>query len=186
MSFSTGEVLILLLLGALAFFIFAIRRHYSVQPVREKFGIPEGELLYTDLNEQTGTFFSETYRISGRPDYVLRDEMTGAYVPVEVKSGRARKPYWNHILQLAAYCLLVEEYYGVHVPYGILVYGEGKQHRIEFTDELREQVLSTVAEMRRCLDGTGAPVWRNHNVPARCRGCSHREVCRFALGDDEE
>jgi len=171
-------VLVLLLL-AIVVFIFAIRRHYSAREVREQYGIPEGELLYADLGEPGDALFSEKYRISGKPDYVLRDEMTGAYIPVEVKSGRAKKPYWNHILQLAAYCLLVEERYGTRVPYGILVYGDGRQHRIEFTDTIRSQVLSTVDEMRRCLEN--GTVRRNHNAPVRCTNCAYRTECRFSL-----
>lgn len=174
-------VLVLLLL-AIVVLVFAIRRHYAVRQVREQYGIPEGELLYDDLGEPGDALFSEKYRISGKPDYVMRDEMTGAYIPVEVKSGRAKKPYWNHILQLATYCLLVEERYGTSVPYGILVYGDGRQHRIEFTDTIRSQVLSTVDDMRRSLEA--GTVRRNHNAPVRCANCAYRKECRFSLEGD--
>ncbi|MDK2975352.1 MAG: CRISPR-associated exonuclease Cas4 [Methanofollis sp.] len=176
------DAVLLLLVMATVVFVAAIWRHYSARGVREQYGIPEGELLYSDLGEPGEALFSEKYRISGKPDYVLRDEMTGAYIPVEVKSGRAKKPYWNHILQLGAYCLLVEERYGTSVPYGILVYGDGRQHRIDFTDTIRSQVLSTVEEMRRCIkDGT---VRRNHTAPVRCVNCAYLAECIYALEGD--
>ncbi|MDD3621686.1 MAG: CRISPR-associated protein Cas4 [Methanofollis sp.] len=176
--------ILLLLLGATIFFTFALWKYYQTRMVRKEFGIPEGELLYSDLDTSSEVLYSETHQISGKPDYVLRDEMTGAYIPVEVKSGRARKPYWNHILQLAAYCILVEERYGTSVPYGTLVYGNGDQHRIEFTPDLREQVLATVDEMRACLEDGGS-ARRNHNAAVRCRSCAYREECGSALGDDQ-
>ena len=46
--------------------------------------------------------------LAGKPDYLVR---RWRYVlPVEVKSGPApAEPYRSHVLQLAAYCLLVEE-----------------------------------------------------------------------------
>lgn len=181
----TGENytgILLLLVGATAFFTFALWKYYQTRSVRKEFGIPEGELLYSDLDAPSEVLYSEAHLISGKPDYVLRDEMTGAYIPVEVKSGRARKPYWNHILQLAAYCILVEERYGTSVPYGTLVYGNGGQHRIEFTPDLREQVLATVDEMRTCLEDGSAR--RNHNAAVRCRSCAYRGECGSALGDD--
>ncbi|WP_165394803.1 CRISPR-associated protein Cas4 [Methanofollis fontis] len=175
------EGVLLLLLASIGVFIFAIRRHYAIREVRDQYGIPEGELLYTDLDHPAEVLFSEKYRISGRPDYILRDEMTGDHIPVEVKSGRAKKPYWNHILQVAAYCLLVEEHYHTRVPYGVLVYGDGEQHRIDFTEDLRRQVLSTVDAMRECCAGT--PVRRNHNASVRCRNCAYSDECRYCLGD---
>ncbi|QYZ78866.1 CRISPR-associated protein Cas4 [Methanofollis formosanus] len=181
-AFGNYMEVLALLAGATVFFVLALWKYRQTRTVREEFGIPEGELLYSDLDTSPEVLFSGVHRISGRPDYVLRDEMTGAYIPVEVKSGRARKPYWNHILQLAAYCLLVEEHYGTSVPYGTLVYGNAGQHRIEFTPELRVQVLATVDEIRTCLrDGTAR---RNHNAAVRCRSCAYRAECGYALRDE--
>ena len=59
-------------------------------------------------NAQGRLLRSETYRLTGRPDYIV--EINGELVPVEVKSGRMpRGPLFSHILQTAAYCLLLEE-----------------------------------------------------------------------------
>ncbi|MCE5296387.1 MAG: PD-(D/E)XK nuclease family protein, partial [Euryarchaeota archaeon] len=51
---------------------------------------------------------SERYGLTGRPDYILQEN--GGIVPVEMKSGRRPKgPLFSHIVQLAAYCLILDE-----------------------------------------------------------------------------
>jgi CRISPR-associated exonuclease Cas4 len=104
-------------------------------------------------------------------------------IPVEVKSGRAPSggPYASHILQLAAYCLLVEEKYGQSPPYGLILFSEDtdKAYEIDYTEDLRRSLLDRLDEMRRALaDGT-AP--RNHQQAARCQACNYRSACDEAL-----
>ena len=66
---------------------------------------------------------SQRYALVGRPDYVL-DTRDGS-VPVEVKPGRrAAAPYDSDVLQLAAYCLLLEDSEGRAPRYGLLRYAE--------------------------------------------------------------
>ncbi|MEM3252554.1 MAG: Dna2/Cas4 domain-containing protein, partial [Thermoplasmata archaeon] len=99
----------------------------------------------------------------------------GDYIPVEYKSGRVpRGPLFSHIIQVTAYCILVEEKYGKTPPYGIIKYGK-KDFQIEYTDDLKELVLKKVAEIKRA-EITGI-AHRNHNNPGRCLGCSRREFC---------
>lgn len=81
------------------------------------------------------------------------DEIT----PVEVKSGRApRRPWDSHVLQLAAYCLLVEEALGARVTQGILCYSD-KQFVIPYTPALKSALLNTLTEMRNALSA-GKPI----------------------------
>jgi CRISPR-associated exonuclease Cas4 len=116
---------------------------------------------------------SEKYGLSGRPDYII--EVDGEPVPVDLKSGRMPKgPLFSHILQVAAYCLLLSEESGKRVSHGILKYGD-VEHDIEFTPELEQLLLEQLAEMRRLAQN--GEVHRNHGRPGKCRSCSRRELC---------
>ena len=119
---------------------------------------------------------SKKHNLSGRPDYIL--VVNGNYIPVEIKTGRTpRGPLFSHVLQLAAYCLLIEEEYA-HPPYGILKY-ENAEHRIDFDDKLRVLLLKKLGEMKRAVK-TGE-VHRNHNRPGKCKNCSRRKFCPESL-----
>ena len=137
----------------------------------------KGDIEYIDL-DGSKLLTSERYGISGRPDYVLLVE--GSPIPVEEKTGRVPKgPLFSHILQVATYCLLLEEKTGKNVPYGILKYG-AYQHVIEFDEALKKTLFQKIQEMREIADGK--PAHRNHNRPNKCAGCSRKEICPERLG----
>jgi len=77
---------------------------------QQQSGLPPGRLIYVDTgawNRCERSLFSNEHRLTGRPDYLVTGRE--GIVPVEVKSGAApAAPYAAHVLQLAAYCLLVE------------------------------------------------------------------------------
>jgi CRISPR-associated exonuclease Cas4 len=100
-------------------------------------------------------------------------------IPVEVKSGAApRQPYEAHILQLAAYCLLVEEQEGRRPPYGILKYDD-RAFEVDFVPALRAELLDILGTLRQDLHARD--VERSHNESGRCRGCGYREQCNERL-----
>jgi len=139
-------------------------------------GMPASRVTYVDTGawdrcEQP--LFSSRYRLTGRPDYLVQSP--DGLIPVEVKSGSApEQPYSAHILQLAAYCLLVEEQEGRAPAYGILKYGD-RAFEVDYTHALRAQLLLAVESIRRDLGSRD--VARSHDEPARCRGCGHRQQC---------
>lgn len=103
---------------------------------------------------------SRKYGITGKPDQIIIEG--GHYIPVELKSSRRpRRPYRGHVLQLAAYCLILEEVTGRPVPYGYLQYRDGEPFKIAFDDLLREELLRTVEEMRQVM--AGSPVRKADN-----------------------
>ena len=139
-------------------------------------GLPRGRVTYTDTGawgRPEKALFSRQFGLTGKPDYLVAD---GARViPVEVKSGHApTQPYASHILQLAAYCLLVEEHYDRQPPYGIIKYAN-RTFQVPYTAELEKRLLDTLEEMRADLAHGDAP--RSHDEPHRCRACGHREQC---------
>jgi CRISPR-associated exonuclease Cas4 len=96
-------------------------------------------------------------------------------VPVEVKS-RKKPPILleHHVLQLGAYCLLVEDEFAQTPPYGLLRYADATV-KVDFTEQLRNRVLATVAAIRH--DQTSRLVRRNHQEPARCLQCGYQHGC---------
>jgi CRISPR-associated exonuclease Cas4 len=143
---------------------------------REEAGLPPGRLVYVD----TGAWrrcerplFSKEHRLTGRPDYLVMHRE--GVIPVEVKSGIAPEaPHAAHILQLAAYCLLVEEQEATSPPYGILKYDD-RAFEIDYTPNLRMTLLATLDAMRGDLQAND--VDRSHQEAGRCRGCGYRAAC---------
>lgn len=143
---------------------------------RQKTGLPSGRVTYVDTgawNRCEHPMFSDQYRLTGRPDYLVQDSK--GMIPVEVKSSAApRRPYAAHVLQLAAYCLLVEEQEGQAPPYGIIRYRD-RSFEIEFSPGLRTELLDTLDAMRRDLGAR--EVDRDHRETGRCQACGYRERC---------
>jgi len=164
---------VLLLLGLGLFFLARQQRKAS--------GLPDGEIIYTDAGDwrrNDRPLFSNRYRLAGKPDYLVRER--GDVIPVEVKSAHlhGRRPYDSHKMQLAAYCLLVEDVLGTRPPYGILKYADAAI-KLPYTDDLRSELLETMQEMRRATRTGDIP--RSHSEPARCRYCGYGDACDQAL-----
>ncbi|UCG68227.1 MAG: CRISPR-associated protein Cas4 [Thermoplasmata archaeon] len=167
-------VALLWLIGAFFFLFMVLRYSWVAKRLREEHGIDKGTIEYVDaLDETTEMLVSEKHGLRGRPDYILKRD--GKYVPVEVKTGRVPKgPLFSHILQLAAYCLLLEEKYGQTPPYGIIKYSD-VPHEIEYTPELKNILISKLKDMREIIRTKEAH--RNHNRLNKCKGCSRRNMC---------
>lgn len=171
----TLEVIALLwLIGALFFLYLMLRYSQATSKLRTAHGIKEGAVEYVDtLDEKEEVLTSEKHGIRGRPDYILKKGED--HIPIEAKTGRVPKgPLFSHILQIAAYCLLVEGTYGRKPPYGIIRYNE-IQHEIKYSDELKNTLLTILVKMREILKTKDAH--RNHNRPGKCKGCSRRDIC---------
>lgn len=109
-------------------------------------GVLKNRPIYSDSENQPGEIlFSKTLSLSGKPDYLIKqDDMI---IPVEIKSGRTpNEPYQNHEMQLMAYCLLVEENYGIRPAGGFIKYPE-KEFKVAYTDEARNAIKDLVGEM---------------------------------------
>jgi CRISPR-associated exonuclease Cas4 len=139
-------------------------------------GLPHGRVIYSDTGgwkRPERPLFSGEFLLTGKPDYLVVDGKD--IIPVEVKSSRAPvQPYPSHILQLAAYCLLVEEHYRQRPPHGIIKYIDST-FEVDYTPQLEEELLSTLDDMREDLARGDAP--RNHGEARRCRVCGYRQHC---------
>ncbi len=143
-------------------------------------GLPPGRVIYTDTggwNRLERPLFSREFLLTGKPDYLVADG--DDVIPVEVKSRRApAQPYPSHILQLAAYCLLVEECYRRRPPYGIIKYAD-RAFEVDYTPELEDELLATLDDMRADLAEDDAP--RDHDEPARCQSCGYYQHCEQVI-----
>jgi CRISPR-associated exonuclease Cas4 len=170
----------LLLLGGLALLLAGFALGWWGVQRRVQSGLPAGEVVYSDSGGWETVekpLISRRYGLIGKPDYLVRVKLEGApmLVPVEVKSRRrpAETPA-SHVLQLATYCLLVEEVHRLRPPYGLLHYADATL-KIPYTDALRQAVLEAAAAIRAAR--TAGDVHRDHDDPARCRGCGYRHGC---------
>jgi len=145
----------------------------KAKKIKEKNRIQSGKITYSDVHRIEQPLFSIKYMIAGKPDYVV--EKKGFKIPVELKTGYCNSPKNNHVYQLAAYCHLLEENYGVFVPYGILVYNNSCEYKIPFNPKVRFELENIIKNMRYCLRTKN--ISRNHNDSKKCISCSMRAHC---------
>lgn len=146
-------------------------------------GLPSAWILSSDVGAalpSTKPLVSHRYGLAGKPDYLV--QIREGIVPVEIKSGhipRNARPHERNLMQLAAYCVLIEDTMRVSVPYGIIKYRDGSI-QIPFTNALRRQLLSLLPRIRGAKsDRNGCH--RSHRQAARCRKCGYRPICSEAL-----
>lgn len=162
---------LLLLILAFGLALRARRAHRSS-------GLPQGRLVYADTGRWSAVaqpYFSPRYRLTGKPDYLVDGEE--GLTPVEVKQTAARqggRAYDSHVMQLAAYCLLVEEAHGQAPDYGLIRYSDATV-RIDYTPALRGQLLALMDDLR--ASRGQSDVGRSHRDAARCRACGVRHAC---------
>ena len=152
--------------------------------LRQESGLPVGRLIYADSTAKDWRpteqpLYSDSHRLVGKPDYLV--ETPQGIIPVEVKSSRAPTiPYWGRLLQLAAYCLLVEETTGCTPPHGLLKYADAL-YQVDFNQELRRELLATMSEMRQARLADN--ISRSHQQPGKCAACGFRYTCAEVLSE---
>jgi CRISPR-associated exonuclease Cas4 len=149
--------------------------------LRGRTGLPSGRVVASDTGAIAGRrgkrLRSERYGLSGAPDYLI--ETGEGIIPVELKPARNdAEPRESHLMQLLAYCLLVEENYGARPTHGVLRYAN-QSFRVDYNDETRAYLLDVLDRMRG--DAGGTPPGRSHDQPGRCRACAYRLDCEVSL-----
>ena len=180
-----GNIIIIVslffMLGASFLLYRLLQSTERVDKLRDDYKLGEGEIeAPDDLTTKSPVLKSDKHNLAGRPDYILHED--GVRIPVEVKTGRRpRAPFFSHVLQTGAYCLLIEEMYGKSPPGGQLRYGlETEPHTVEWEPKLKAIVLEKLEEMNDALAGR-SEVHRNHNRPGKCQNCSRRRGCSERL-----
>ena len=141
------------------------------QPPRR---LPEGKIVYQDADGSGAPLFATRYPLSGKPDYVILAP-DGAPVPVELKlSMQASEAQPNHVMQLAAYFVILEDLYDQPPTYGVLRYAN-QDFSIQYTDALKRKVLRRLQEMEDCDDQHPPALARQ--LPSKCHVCPFQPIC---------
>jgi CRISPR-associated exonuclease Cas4 len=173
MGITVGLALLAL---ALLLVMFALR-------LRSRTGLPWTPVTFSDTAGQIleKPLVARQLGLTGKPDYLL--ELRGCTIPVEVKPGRrARVPYESDLMQLAAYCVLLEETTGEPPPFGLLRYAE-QTFRLDYTPHVRADLLALLEEMR--ADLVVDDCERSHDDVARCRACGFCDICDQSLNHEQ-
>lgn len=175
MRLSSPFFLFIPVLFLLALFLFIIARILA-----RRSGIPAGRIIYSDHGQwqrASKPLYDAEVGLTGKPDYLIQRD--GRLIPAEVKSSYApRTPYDSHIMQLAAYCVLVEREFGERPPFGLLRY-RNRTFEVPFTPQLESQVLDLISAIRRLKEHEDIP--RSHSSKARCARCGYRNTCNQRL-----
>ena len=170
-----GLLLVALALGILVLNERRYQRQRLLTERHRALGLPEGELVYEDADGEGEPLSSSAYPLVGKPDYIVQLP-DGRPVPIELKLGvhDATIPYSNHNVQVAAYCLILEDYFVEAPTHGILRYADC-EFTIEYTPALRKKVIKLLTEMERCSEQQPPPLAKQR--VAKCRACVFQPVC---------
>lgn len=143
-------------------------------------GLPPGDLVYEDADGQGEILYSDQVPLVGKPDYIIK-LANGQLVPIELKLSvqNAASPHSNHVIQVAAYCLILEDYSEAPPTYGILRYADC-DFTVEYTPTLRKKVMRLLSEMERC-DEKQRPQLARQKV-TKCRACTFQAICPVGQG----
>lgn len=117
-----------------------------IRVLKRRLGVLVNEVTYLDSEKTPGELlYAKSINLVGKPDYLVRQKTM--IIPVEVKTGvTPLEPYLNHVMQLMAYCLLVEENYRVRPDGGFLKYPT-KEFHIAYTDEAKTSLVNLINEI---------------------------------------
>jgi CRISPR-associated exonuclease Cas4 len=170
---------------AIALLLISLILFWTARRQRASTGLPGGRIIYEDMHtwrKTSESLYDPILGLTGKPDYLV--ERGDTVIPVEIKSSRApNAPYDSHIMQLAAYCLLVERGIGKRPPYGILHYQPAAHDKrtfaVDFTPQLEHAILDVLVEMRSL--GRKKDIARSHEIAARCHNCGYKHTCNRSL-----
>lgn len=162
---------------AVLLFQLGLRYRARARAQREAIKATAGDVVYVGEGktiDEDPALFSHRLGLVGAPDSIV--ERDGTYIPVELKTGRAPKgPFFSHVLQVIAYCALVEEKYGKAPSFGIVKYGSAAEFEVEYGEEQKQLLQNMLGKMRDAMETED--VHRNHDRPGKCANCSRREGC---------
>jgi CRISPR-associated exonuclease Cas4 len=125
---------------------------------------------------------SKKYKLSGSPDYILVTKH-GEYIPLEIKwaeptkEGKAKN---DHILQMVAYALLLEQSTKKTIRRGAIFYlkPEGKLIEINISYDLKLQLIKILKRINEIIEGKREPKPISRE---KCMSCNYKLYCPFKL-----
>ncbi len=176
-----GVILLIIGIGWMlvaSFFLYSLLLSTEkIDKLRDDYKLGEETIETPDgLTDETPVLKSENYNLAGRPDYIIKEGKQR--IPVEVKTGRRpQAPFFSHVLQIGAYCLLSEEEFRHKPEFGQIRYGfDNDPHKVVWDSKLRRLVLEKLDEMNDIIKGN-MEAHRNHKRVGKCNSCSRRKNC---------
>jgi CRISPR-associated exonuclease Cas4 len=151
-----------------------VENEYTVEGSLQHTRAHSGEVSSRDgtLQLRSVYLYARRLGICGKADVI--EEKDGELYPIEHKKGR-RGEWHNDALQLCAQALCLEEMNGKPIPKGYVYYAAtGRRQEMEFSPELRQQTINTIAAVRGLIESGERPP--NPYTP-RCKGCSLYDIC---------
>lgn len=109
----------------------------------------EFELVSCDMGGRAPTLPVRNRSVRGNPDAIFRHRRTGQLYVGEYKTRSFRgRMFPRELYQVTLAMGVLRERFGVNVEGGV-AYGNGKVLRVHFNQELYQQLLDMVPEMRR-------------------------------------
>jgi CRISPR-associated exonuclease Cas4 len=134
----------------------------------KKYGLDKGTRRFRSH------IFSKGWNMSGTPDLLIEAE--GAAYPVDFKFSRGR-PYKNHLYQLGAYALIMQDVSDRSVDKGF-IYMIAQEDAVvyDLTSELQQECIQAIHEIRKMIEEEDFP-----EAPAqrgKCADCEFQNYCR--------
>jgi CRISPR-associated exonuclease Cas4 len=167
--------------SALNEYMYCSRRFYY-QRYQDEIGKPyelaDGRSKHATESQRGGWtteryFRSERLGLHGKIDLLEADD--GALTPIERKRAESGEYYASDEVQLAGYCMLLEDAIGKPINVGyIYLYSTDQRHAIHITDHHRQTVREIVSHIDSMEFGSVPPLTDN---PNKCEACSARQYC---------
>jgi CRISPR-associated exonuclease Cas4 len=182
MSMNEGDELVNI--GHITQYLYCPRRYYYItyfDTIEMNFYLKDGQLKHQNQSRRGGWIRelylkSEKLGIHGKIDVLESKNIKSigtTLTPIERKRGSSYHD--NDEVQLAAYCMLLEDYLGEPVRMGYLyLFGTNERYAITITDWHREKVMQVVQAIRNMtLDNI--PDFADN--PNKCEKCSTVQYC---------
>jgi len=149
---------------AFGFLLVAFLLFIQARRQRHAAGMPFGRIIFADTRTWGAVeqpIYDPQLGLVGKPDYLV-EVSGGDLIPVEVKSSKIGSvPYDAHILQLAAYCLLVQSQFGKRRLMGSCII---QTIRLRSTSPLSWSALSKT-RYKKCTLATKRETFLAHTAP---------------------
>ncbi|MFD1588207.1 CRISPR-associated protein Cas4 [Halorientalis brevis] len=167
--------------SALQEYVYCPRRYYY-QRYHDQIGTPyelaDGRSKHAAQAQRGGWtteqyFRSDELGLHGKIDLIESDR--GTLTPIERKRAESGDYYPSDEVQIAAYCLLLEDAIDESVNVGyIYLYSTDERHAIHITDEHRRTVTEIISRIQSMTVDT-IPSFTDN--PSKCEACSARSYC---------
>jgi CRISPR-associated exonuclease Cas4 len=162
-------------------FVYCPRRQYY-QRFHDEIGTPyelvHGRSKHEKQSERGGWiteryFKSQALGLHGKLDLVESGDDT--LTPVERKRAESGAYYQSDEIQLAGYCMLLEQATNEPVNIGyIYLYSTDERHAVQITERHRQMVRDIISRIRSMSVNNVPPLTDN---PKKCEACSARHYC---------